>query len=61
MNFEVTMSKESEPISYLMLFCALLVAKRNRTVLDEVMMLAPLSGNARLLAGELQKQQSLAM
>ena len=55
------MPRQSEPISYLMLFCALLVTKRNRATLEEAMMIAPLAGNASLLARELWQQNSLAV
>ena len=51
---------ERETLSYLVLFCTLLVAKRNQYTMEEAMMLAPLSGNARLLAGELRNQNFLA-
>jgi hypothetical protein len=48
---EGMMQKEST--SYMVLFCALLVARRNRATFEEAMTLAPLTGNAGLLAAEL--------
>ena len=47
---------ERESISYLMLFCALVVKARNRATLEEAMTLAPVTGGAGLLAGELLRQ-----
>ena len=51
---------QRESISYMMLFCALVVARKNGGKLEDAMMAAPLSGNARLLAGELLQQQAPA-
>lgn len=44
------MPRESEAISYLMLFCALVVARKNRATWGEAARIVPLTGNAGLLA-----------
>ena len=52
---------ERETLSYLVLFCAMIVAKGNRATLEEAMMIAPLAGNASLLARELWQENSFAV
>ena len=51
---------ERETFSYLMMFCALLLIKKDRVTFEEAVQLAPLAGRARLLAGELLQQKALA-
>lgn len=50
------MRKESA--SYLVLFCALLVATKKRVMLKQAIADAPLTGNARLLGTMLWQQQA---
>ena len=47
---------QNESASYMMLFCALIVARKNGRTLEDTMTIVPLTGNARLLAGELSQQ-----
>ncbi len=42
-----------EKTSYLMLFCALLMAKKSKAALEEAIGVVPLVGNAKYLADEL--------
>ena len=53
---EVIMTKRSESISYLVLFCAMLVAQKNRATWEEASQFVALPGNAGLLAREMSKQ-----
>ncbi len=45
--------KQEERKSYVMLFCALLLVKNSKATLEQSMHLVPLTGSAKLLAGEL--------
>ena len=45
--------KKEEKVSYMMLFCALMLVKNSRATLEESMAIVPLVGQARHLAGEL--------
>jgi len=49
----------NESTSYLVLFCALLLAEKNSATLQEAVAHAPLDGNASLLAAELLRQQAV--
>ena len=40
-------------VSYLMLFCALLLVRNSKATLQESMQIVPLEGSAKALAGEL--------
>ena len=43
----------NEQISYLMLFCALLLVKNSRATLEQSLAIIPLAGKAKSLTGEL--------
>lgn len=47
------MQKRDERISYVMLFCALILVKNSKASLEKSMEVVPLEGSARSLAGEL--------
>jgi len=47
---------QNESVSYMMLFCAFVVARKNGGKMEDAMTIVPLTGNARLLAGELAQQ-----
>ena len=49
---------ERETISYLMLFCTLLLTQKGRATFEQAMTLAPLAGGAGLLAEELLQSRS---
>jgi len=51
-SLEVAMPRR-EQLSYIMLFCALLLVKNGKATMQESMALAPLSGGANNLAEEL--------
>ena len=42
-----------EKVSYMMLFCALILVRKNNASLEESMVLLPLTGPAKALAGHL--------
>jgi hypothetical protein len=44
---------QPDTTSYLLLFCALLLARDRRASLEQALKLVPLSGGAKALAGEL--------
>ena len=46
-----------EKVSFLMLFCALILAKRDRASLEETIAVVPLAGGAKLLASELISEE----
>ena len=50
------MTKQPEPISYTMLFCAILVARKNRATWEEASQFVALPGNAGLLVREISAQ-----
>jgi hypothetical protein len=45
--------KREDRVSYVMLFCALLLVRNSKATLEESLRLVPLEGNAKDLAGEL--------
>ena len=45
--------KKEEKVSYMMLFCALMLVKNSRATLEESVAIVPLVGRAKQLAGEL--------
>ena len=45
--------RPEEKISFLMLFCALLLVRNTKATLSESLAIVPLVGNAERLAGEL--------
>ena len=45
--------KKEDRVSYMMLFCALMLVKNSRATLEESVAIVPLVGRARHLAGEL--------
>ena len=47
-----------ERISFLMLFCALILVKRDKATMEESITIVPLFGGAKLLAGELSSSVS---
>ena len=47
-----------ETVSYMMLFCAILLAKNKRIALGDSVNLVPLSGGAKTLARELAAKPS---
>ncbi|MBI4459443.1 MAG: hypothetical protein HY648_05225 [Acidobacteria bacterium] len=51
--------KTDERVSYMMLFCALLLVKNGKASLAQSVTIVPLLGGARNLAGELAKQVTL--
>ena len=42
-----------EQVSYIMLFCALMLVKNSKATLEQSLRLVPLAGRAKSLAGEL--------
>ena len=44
---------KEETISFLMLFCALILVKRDKATMEESITMVPLFGGAKLLAGQL--------
>ena len=48
-----------ETVSYMMLFCAILLAKNKRIALGDSVKLVPLSGGAKALARELATKPSI--
>ncbi len=44
---------KEERVSYMMLFCALLLVKNSRATLEQSLQVVPLAGRAKSLAGEL--------
>ena len=44
---------EKESISFVMLFCALILVKKDKASLEDSVTIVPLFGGAKLLAGEL--------
>jgi len=44
---------DDEKISFLLLFCAMILVKRDRATMEESFTIVPLFGGAKLLAGEL--------
>lgn len=49
---------KEETICFLMLFCALILVKKNKATVEESVTVVPLFGGARLLAGELLSETS---
>ena len=47
---------KEETISFVMLFCALILVKKDKATMEESVTLVPLFGGAKLLAGELLPQ-----
>lgn len=47
--------RKEERVSYMMLFCALLLVKNGKATMEQSMTVVPLLGGARNLAGELIK------
>ena len=47
-----------ERISFLMLFCALILVKRDKATMEESITIVPLFGGAKLLASELSSSVS---
>ena len=45
--------KKEDRVSYMMLFCALMLVKNSRATLEESVAIVPLVGRAKHLAGEL--------
>ena len=45
--------RQEDRVSYVMLFCALLLVKNSRATLEQSMAVVPLSGRAKHLAGEM--------
>ena len=45
-----------DKLSYLMLFCTLILVKNARATMEESLAVAPLGGKAKFLAGELVNQ-----
>ena len=45
-----------DTVSYMMLFCAMILVKKNRASLEESLILLPLAGPAKDLAEYLRKQ-----
>ena len=50
--------EKSEQISFLILFCALMLVRNDAATLEESLAIAPLIGGAKLLAGELSSSGS---
>ncbi len=50
---------KEEQVSYMMLFCALLMVKNSRATLEQSLKVVPLVGRAKSLAGELANQVSM--
>ncbi|MCH8268563.1 MAG: hypothetical protein IH846_13680 [Acidobacteria bacterium] len=50
---------KEEQVSYMMLFCALLLVKNSRATLEQSLQVVPLAGRAKSLAGELANQISI--
>ena len=46
-----------ETLSFLMLFCALILVKMDRASLEETITVVPLAGGAKLLASELVSKE----
>lgn len=44
---------KEERVSYMMLFCALLLVKNSKATLEQSLNIVPLAGRAKFLAGEL--------
>ena len=53
--------RRNERVSYMMLFCALILVKNSKATLAESVTIVPLSGKARHLAGELLHQPTFSM
>ncbi len=51
---------KEERVSYMMLFCALLLVKNSRATLEQSLQVVPLAGRAKSLAGELANQISIS-
>ena len=49
---------KDETMSFLMLFCALILVKKDKATMEESVTIAPLFGGAKLLAGELLSETS---
>lgn len=49
---EVNMGTD-EQVSYIMLFCALMLVKNSRATLEQSLAIVPLAGTAKSLTGEL--------
>ena len=45
----------NEQVSYIMLFCALMLVKNSKATLEQLVQVAPLAGNAKCLAEGLLK------
>ena len=45
--------RREERVSYMMLFCALILVRNSKATLEQSMQIVPLVGRARHLAGEL--------
>ena len=54
------MQKEDR-VSYMMLFCALLLARDGKATMEQSMTVVPLFGGAKYLAGELANRAALRM
>ena len=51
---------KEERVSYMMLFCALLLVKNSKATLEQSLKVVPLVGRAKSLAGELANQISIS-
>ena len=49
---------KEERVSYMMLFCALMLVRNSKATLEQSLNIVPLVGRARSLAGELANQIS---
>ena len=49
---------KEETTSFLMLFCALILVKKDKATMEESVTIVPLFGGAKLLAGELLSETS---
>jgi len=52
--------RHEDRVSYVMLFCALMLVKNSRASLEESVALVPLSGGAKHLVGEMMQHRSEA-
>jgi len=52
--------RREDRVSYVMLFCALMMVKKSKATLEESVTIVPLAGRARHLAGELLNRTSFS-
>lgn len=48
--------RQEDRVSYVMLFCALMLVRNARATVDQSMSIVPLNGGAKRLAGEMASQ-----